>query len=259
MSSELEYPEELVGRVELVWGEGFISPGGVDEVRETLAGVTVAGREVLDFGSGLGGVDVALARELGAASVVGVDVQAALVERARQQARRARVDDRVRFEVLSPESALPFADASFDVAFSKDAIYHVDDRPRLFAELHRVLRPGGRLAAADYLRADGEPLPVLAAYLEAWDPPVVLESLESTAALLAAAGFVEVELRDRCEWFRDRIREDLARMRGELQPAIVARFGAAGYDDWLSVRERMLAALEAGEFRPGHYRARKPG
>ncbi|HEX9798625.1 MAG TPA: methyltransferase domain-containing protein [Thermoanaerobaculia bacterium] len=258
MADELEYPDDGVARVELVWGEGYISPGGVGEIRETLAGIDVAGRDVLDFGCGVGGVDVALAAELGAGRVFGVDIQESLVDKARERVRRAGLDRQVQFELVAP-GPLPFADASFDIVFSKDAIYHVADRPRLFAELARVLRPGGWLAAADYLRADREPLPRLADYLSAWDPPVVLGSLETTAGLLAAAGFVDIAVRDRCEWFRDRIREDLQRMRGSLRAAIVATVGKAGYDDWLSVRERMLAALEAGEFRPGHYRARKPG
>lgn len=257
MGSELEYPDDGVARVELVWGEGFISPGGIEEVREILAGIDVAGREILDLGCGIGGIDVGLVREFGARQVVGVDIQESLVGKARDRARRAGVDDRVRFEVVAV-GPLPFTAGSFDIVFSKDAIFHVEDRPRLFEELARVLRPGGSLAVADFLRADREPLPRLAEYLADWDPPVVLESLASTAALLTAAGFGDVELRDRCEWFAEQVRDDMRRMRGPLRAAIVESSGQAGFDEWIEMRQRMLAALEAGEFRPGHYRARKP-
>ena len=47
---------------------------------------------------------------------------------------------------------LPFAAASFDVVFSKDSMVQIPDKPAIFAEVLRVLRPGGRFIASDWLR-----------------------------------------------------------------------------------------------------------
>jgi hypothetical protein len=54
------------GQLEMIWGEGFLSPGGPAEVARILAGKDVAGRDILDIGSGMGGADIALVRNHGA-------------------------------------------------------------------------------------------------------------------------------------------------------------------------------------------------
>ena len=51
----------------------------------------------------------------------------------------------------APPGPLPFADASFDIVFSKDALLHVPDKDALFAEIFRVLKPGGVFAASDWM------------------------------------------------------------------------------------------------------------
>ena len=74
MSSE--YPDNFVDRLELLWGPGFLSAGGPAEVGEILAGVDVSGKSVLDIGCGTGGPAIVLARDLGAATVTGIDLAA---------------------------------------------------------------------------------------------------------------------------------------------------------------------------------------
>ena len=67
---ESEYSDDLIARLGLLWGDGFLSPGGAAEVAIVLEGVDVAGRHVLDVGCGLGVIDVLLVREHGAQSVL---------------------------------------------------------------------------------------------------------------------------------------------------------------------------------------------
>jgi len=66
---------------ELVWGKGFLSPGGPDNVKETVAGLDLADKLVLDIGCGIGGPALVLAGELGA-RVIGFDLEAPLIARA---------------------------------------------------------------------------------------------------------------------------------------------------------------------------------
>lgn len=79
MSSEInpedEYPEENLPIFEAIWGKGFISPGGPEEVAEILAGIDLTNLKVLDIGCGTGGVDIILARDYGAVHVTGIDVE----------------------------------------------------------------------------------------------------------------------------------------------------------------------------------------
>jgi SAM-dependent methyltransferase len=62
-------------------------------------------------------------------------------------AAREAVGDRAQYEVVDVQE-LPFADESFDVVLANHMLYHVPDRPRAFAEVRRVLAPGGRFHAS---------------------------------------------------------------------------------------------------------------
>src|SRR6516162_7524262 len=69
-----EYDPVMQTLLQLLWGEGFLSPGGAAEVECLLDGSTVAACRVLDIGCGLGAVDELLITRHGAQSVLGVDI-----------------------------------------------------------------------------------------------------------------------------------------------------------------------------------------
>ena len=121
-----QYPDDFVAGIEWMWGEGFLSPGGPDEVRALLEGVDLTGCRVLDVGSGLGGIDILLVTEHGARGVVGLEVEPQLLARAEQAVARAGLSERIRFQLVSP-GPFPVADESFDVVFSKDSMIHIPD------------------------------------------------------------------------------------------------------------------------------------
>jgi sarcosine/dimethylglycine N-methyltransferase len=119
-----------------------------------LAGVT-ADMSVLDVGSGLGGPARFLAATYGC-RVTGIDLSASFVEAARYLTGRTGQSALVSFETASA-LALPFDDGSFDVVLLQHVAMNVFDRSRLYREIRRALKPGGRFATFDVVSKSGEP------------------------------------------------------------------------------------------------------
>jgi SAM-dependent methyltransferase len=114
------------------------------------------GETVLDLGSGAG-VDAFLAaREVGPTGrVIGVDMTPAMLDRARANARKIEAHN-VEFRLGEIEQ-LPVADNSVDVIISNCVINLSPDKPAVFAEALRVLRPGGRVVVSDLVLLENLP------------------------------------------------------------------------------------------------------
>ena len=253
-----EYTEEFVAGLEWIWGEGFLSPGGPEEVAAILDGLDLYGAEVLDIGCGLGAIDLLLVREHGAARVTGIDIERSLIERARRRVAAAGLSDRIELRLVEP-GPFPFADGAFDVVFSKDSIIHIPDKVALYGEVLRVLRPGGHFAASDWLAGTGKPYSEpMRAWLDIVGINFDMETPAHTAAALEAAGFAEVKLRDRNDWYRKAVREELARASGEHFERLSGAIGRAAAEHRLASTTAKMAVVDRGELRPVHMRGRKP-
>ena len=253
---EIEYPDELVAFLESLWGWGFLSPGGPEEVARVLEGLDLTGLKVLDIGSGSGGIALSLARDYGAGEVIGIDVEAPVVAKAKARAEEVGLADRVRFQQVEP-GPLPFADESFDLVFSKDSMVHIPDKESLFADIHRVLRPGGRIAAGDWMIAhDDEPSPEMAYYIECEE---LSFGMASPMRYEKAAGFEDVRLVNRNGWYREVAKEELAQLEGPLYERAAAASSPATVDHNIGTWRAMLRVLETGEHCPHHLHGRKPG
>lgn len=261
--AKVAYTSAFIAKLELLWGEGFLSPGGPEEVALILEGLDLTGQRVLDIGCGIGGIDLLLVEAHGAASVLGIDVEMPVLERARARAKAAGLTERLDFRQVSPHQVapgpLPLADDSFDLVFSKDAMVHIPDKAALYAEVLRVLRPGGVFAASDWMRG-GEAPP--SAEMRAWLRDISLDldlvPQARAAAALEAAGFEDVRVTDRNAWYREEGQREVERLKGPLRTAVTGILGPATYETWVRGKEAAAALLQNGEFRPGHLRARKP-
>ena len=140
---DLGYPAELLERVPDGSAESF---AGV--ANPFSLGRLQQGEDVLDLGCGAG-TDSLVAAQMVAPEgrVVGIDMTAEMVAKAQSSARAMGMTN-VEF-VEGEAEQLAFADETFDVVVSNGVIDLIPDKDRVFAELYRVLRPGGRLQLAD--------------------------------------------------------------------------------------------------------------
>ena len=252
------YPQPVIGFLEMLWGRGWLSPGGPDELARLLEGEDLRGKHVLDIGCGAGGIDCLLVSEYGAAKVTGIDVEASVLEAARTRIREAGISDRVDLMQVEP-GPLPFAADEFDVVFSKDSIVHIPDKHELGRHVFRVLKPGGRFVASDWLMShDGEPSPEMQAYLVSEDLDFGMASPRLYADALEQAGFVDVALTNRNAWYCGQAGRELALLQGELHDAAIAELGHEIVDHNIRTWGLMIKVLETGEHCPHHVRGQKP-
>ena len=164
---------------------GCGNPTAVAELRE--------GETVLDLGSG-GGIDVLLsARRVGpTGKAYGVDMTDEMLELARRNQREAGVEN-VEFLKGTIED-VPLADASVDVIISNCVINLSGDKPAVFREAARVLRPGGRFAVSDVV-ADPDMDDATRADMAQWTGCIAgALTRDEFHAELQAAGLADVEI-----------------------------------------------------------------
>ena len=256
--SDLLYEADHIGFLEALWGDGYLSPGGPEEVARILEGVDLTGRQILDIGCGSGGITVSLVRDYGAAHVLGIDVEAPVCEAARVRAEAAELSDRVTIRQVAP-GPFDLPDASMDIVFSKDSIVHIPDKEALAREAFRLLRPGGWFVASDWLIAhDDAPSPEMQHYLKLEDLDFGMASPARYREALVAAGFVEIAFTNRNRWYREQAREELARLEGSERPKFEAVLGEEEIASQIETWKAMIPVIDTGEHCPHHFRAQKP-
>jgi arsenite methyltransferase len=157
----LGYPEKLLDTIPDAFFNAFCGVGN------PLAIEPVAkGSAILDIGCGAG-LDLLVASSMVGATgrVVGIDLSGDMVARARANLEALQLKNVSVFPAAS--ETLPFPPQSFDKVISNGAINLSPDKPQLFTEIYRVLKPGGKLQFADIILERELPLE-LTTDLDSW-------------------------------------------------------------------------------------------
>ncbi|MFN4140435.1 methyltransferase domain-containing protein [Aestuariivirga sp.] len=255
--SEDHYPERLIAMLEAIWGEGFLSPGGTDEVARVLEGQDIKGKAVLDIGCGAGGADIALVKLHGARYVTGIDVEDPVLLHARKLVAQQGLSDRIGLVKVAP-GLLPFPPSSFDVVFSKDSIVHIPDKHALMQEVFRVLKPGGWFLASDWLIGTETPSPQMQDYINSEGLDFGMATAQRYLAAMKSAGFRNCEAISRNAWYRNQARIELERLKGPVGAAAAETVGWDFVEKNIGIWSNMIPVLDSGEHCPTHLRAMKP-
>lgn len=167
-----------------------------NQVLARLSGIQ-AGDRVLDAGCGRGGSALWLAKNKDA-NVTGVAPVPGQIKEATQHAKTRKLDDKADF-LVADYCRVPLPDEQFDVVWACESLCHADDKSAFYKEAFRLLKPGGRLVVAEYIRykrplsASGESL--LLSWLNGWAIPDI-DTPDEHRAHAFGAGFKTFELKD---------------------------------------------------------------
>jgi arsenite methyltransferase len=146
MSGESVFDDDASRKLEAA----YLTPDVVAQRRETLRALALQpGERVLDIGSGPGLLVAEMAEAVGQSGrVAGLEISDSMLALGRRRCADSSIRERVAF-VKADAVALPFPDGTFDVTVSTQVYEYVADLKAALAELHRVLRPGGRVLIID--------------------------------------------------------------------------------------------------------------
>ena len=258
MSNEnIQYPDEFINRLEILWGEGFLSPGGAEEVKLIFEGIDLNNKSVLDIGCGTGGAEVVLASEFDIDKVVGIDIEPQLIERTKKLIKKMGFSSKVEVILVEP-GPLKFASEEFDIVFSKDSLIHIPDKTAIFSEILRVLKPGGVFAASDWLVGeDADSSPEWKRVRDLSHLDFKVSTAAETELAMQQAGFEKVSTLDRNAWYASNSAAEYKQLEGPLRNRILEVVDEEVYQHWMKVRQAFRDSASVGALRPTHLRGYK--
>ncbi|KAL4633058.1 hypothetical protein ACB092_04G093800 [Castanea dentata] len=247
----VQYKSSGILRYERVFGQGFVSTGGIDTTKEFVQKLELKpGQKVLDVGCGIGGGDFYMANNFHV-DVVGIDLSINMVSFALERA--IGLSCSVEFEVADCTKKT-YPENSFDVIYSRDTILHIQDKPALFRSFYKWLKPGGKVLISDYCKNAGTPSLEFAEYIKqrGYD----LHDVKSYGQMLCDAGFTDVSAEDRTEQFIQVLQRELNAVEKD-KDAFIEDFSEEDYNDIVGGWKAKLIRTSTGEQRWGLFIASK--
>jgi SAM-dependent methyltransferase len=197
LAIRLDYPDEILQKLPEEAIRPFAGVGNPFRVRDIRAR-----RNILDIGSGAG-MDSLTASFLTdhKASITGIDMTTAMVEQARVNSSRMSRNN-LRY-ITGQAEDLPFPSETFDLVISNGVINLCVDKEKVYREIYRVLKPGGRFQIADVLLE--KPVPAESRNLvHLWTNCVAgAIPIEDYLGIIKRTGFIDIEMGQHYDVFKD--------------------------------------------------------
>ena len=173
--------------------------------------------KILDVGCGIGGPARMIAFETGC-QVTGIDLTEDFIRTAKLLSELVNLDDLTEF-ICADATKLPFNDESFDIVWTQHAQMNIKEKDKLYSEIFRVLKKGGKFVYYDIFSAGNEPL----YYPLPWAEESTISHLitvQDYADLLKKTGFKEIKTTDKTERSINFFRETFDRLVKEGPPKV---------------------------------------
>jgi len=246
-STDKLYTDTELKLLQFFNGEGYLSQGHDERVDFMVQNIELNNKAVLDFGCGLGGPAFHLAKKHNA-RVIGVDVDPSLIEKANNSTQARGFISSVNFTTIH-DNLLSFADATFDIIFSKESIIHVQNKQALFKELYRVLKPGGMIVIMDWFWKGWSPSQD---FLQCWNfdsygTAMHFATITEYVSFLTQAGFIDVESDDSSYLYLNDMRQELDLLYGTKGDEIRVLFDAQFLEGCIATWSSLCRMFESGE------------
>lgn len=244
------YNSEYVRQLELAYGEGMMSEGGVEEIDFMFTSLNLKNKTILDFGSGLGGASYYLAKQYDAI-VTGIEINPELFHKAQTKI-PPNLKNRVNFVLSDGSATLPFKTDSFDVIFSRGVIVHltIAQRGKIFMEFHRLLKPRGKLIIHDWLSPyDHKWSEKIHHLMQNEHLPLHAQSPESYTRLLQKASFTNISMINRAAEYARYNKEIAERLniKSQNEKNFAQQFGVQDLQKHINDYLEISAASTEGE------------
>ena len=250
--TEQYYDKTHIKFLEKLWGDGYLSPGGSEEVSRLLKNIDLSNKAVLDIGCGSGGITTSLITDYKAKKVIGIDIEEDVCCAAKNRVSSLGLEKKITILKVEP-GVFKFKDLSFDVVFSKDSIVHVADKQSLFKEVFRVLKVGGNFVCSDWLRSDDEePSVKMLHYLQLEDLGFEMESPNQYHLALKNAGFESIYLENRNKWYLNQAKNEVSLLAGVKRQVFEEISSKKYMNSTIETWWAMIEVLKTGEHCPHH-------
>lgn len=204
-----QYSIEGIYKYQMMFGDGFVSPGGITTTRECAKMLNVSADDtVLDIGCGIGGAAFHISSTYGC-FVHGLDLSVNMIMGALESSARQPANAKgckVSFEV-SDAAKRDLGSETYDAVFSRDVFLYVTDKDALLRKIYRSLKPGGRLVFTDYCKGKSMETSSFGRYVQ--DKACSLATMEEYTEMLRQAGFKDISAEDETDKLIDVTEEEI--------------------------------------------------